>query len=95
MKLLDGIYDITSYAAMRCEPADTIIKAFGGLTAVSRIVDATPGAVIRWRMPKEKGGTGGAIPHWHIPKLLADARAKELGMTAADFFPTDTAGEAA
>ncbi|SMC41345.1 hypothetical protein SAMN06297251_102100 [Fulvimarina manganoxydans] len=76
---------------MRCEPANSLIQKFGGLSAVAKVVEATPNAVMRWRMPKAKGGTGGAIPHWHIPKLIAEARRSGINVEPGDFIVLDEA----
>lgn len=72
---------------MLCEPANSIITKFGGPEAVAVIVDATPGQVRRWRRSKEKGGTGGIVPHWHIEKLVAAAIARRIKLKPADFAP--------
>jgi len=72
---------------MRCDPADTIIKKFNGLTAVAAIVRITPHSVMRWRRPRECGGTGGMIPHWHMAKLLEAAKELEIDLDPADFLP--------
>lgn len=70
---------------MPCEPANSIITKFGGPEAVAAIVDATPGQVRRWRRTKDKGGTGGAVPHWHIKKLLAVAAERRIKVRPEDF----------
>lgn len=75
---------------MHCEPANSIITKFGGPEAVAAIVEATPGQVRRWRRSKEKGGTGGAVPHWHIGKLMLAAQARRIRLKADDFLPTAT-----
>ncbi|MFC0482491.1 hypothetical protein [Gellertiella hungarica] len=48
--------------------------------------------VMRWRMPKEKGGTGGVVPHWHIPAILAAARERDIDVGPLDFAPVIDAG---
>jgi hypothetical protein len=72
---------------MTCEPATSIIKKFGGPDVVATIVEATSGQVRRWRYEKERGGTGGAVPHWHIPKLMEAAKARRIKLKAEDFLP--------
>jgi hypothetical protein len=72
---------------MRCDPADAIIKKFNGLKAVADIVEVTPHTVMRWRRPKEEGGTGGIIPHWHIEKLLDAARERKIDLAPNEFLP--------
>jgi len=74
---------------MRHEPANKIINEFGGLTAVATIVGVSPHSVMRWRMPKQSGGTGGAIPHWHVPVLLAAAKERKIKLRPEDFVTFD------
>lgn len=76
---------------MRCEPANTIITKLGGLTQVARMADITPNGVMRWRMPKDKRGTGGAVPHWYIPALMAGAHEMGVSLCLDDFYPHDAA----
>lgn len=59
------------------EPAASIIKVFGGLSATAEAAGTTTTTVQRWRRPESKGGTGGYIPRWHHDKLIAKAR--EMG----------------
>jgi len=72
---------------MRCEPANQIIQKLNGLKAVAEIVGVTPHTVMRWRTPRARGGTGGVIPHWHMPKLLIAARDRGIALEPGDFFP--------
>lgn len=72
---------------MRCDPADTIIKRFGGLSAVARITGVTPHSVMRWRSPEDSGGTGGAIPFRHVPALIEAAKGRGIALAADDFLP--------
>lgn len=70
---------------MHCQPAAKIIDALGGVNAVAEIAGVDLSRVVRWRLPKASGGTGGTIPQRHIPALLDRGRA--LGLTADDFLP--------
>lgn len=72
---------------MRCEPANSIIKRFGGLTAVSEITGVTVHSVMRWRMPRPVGA-GGAIPVKHAEALIAAAKMKGISLGADDFLPS-------
>lgn len=72
---------------MRCEPAQSIIEKFGGISAVAKIAGVTPHSVMRWRMPREKGGTGGFVPHWHVMRLLEAAGEQKIDLKPADFMP--------
>lgn len=68
-----------------CEPASTIIKTLGGLTAVAKGVDSTPTTVHRWRLPSEKGGTGGFIPRKHHTRLIAMAESRGIEIPPSAF----------
>lgn len=72
---------------MRCEPANTIINKFKGLKPLADVTNVKVHTVMRWRMPKEKGGTGGVVPHWHVPAILEAAKARGLDIRASDFAP--------
>jgi len=39
-------------------------------------------------MPKERGGTGGVIPHWHVEAILEAAKARKIKLSQADFMPS-------
>ncbi|MDG2570621.1 hypothetical protein P7L87_23970 [Vibrio parahaemolyticus] len=69
------------------EPANTIIKLLGGPTRVAEAVNVHRTRVHSWMRPREKGGTGGVIPHWHVPKLLAFAQKKGVKLKRTDFAP--------
>lgn len=72
---------------MRCEPANTIITKFNGLKPLAEVAGVTVHTVMRWRTPKEKGGTGGVVPYWHISAILQAAKAKGIDIRATDFTP--------
>lgn len=74
-----------------CEPAASIIKQIGGLTVVAKIAGVDISRVVRWRLKKDKGGTGGAIPLRHVPTLLAYAKQNEILLSAEDFMPRQAA----
>ncbi len=70
---------------MHCEPAASIIRLLGGLTALASAAQTTPTTVQRWRLPNEKGGTGGFIPRRHHALILKHARKVGVGLTPAAF----------
>jgi hypothetical protein len=72
---------------MRCEPANSIIIKFNGLSALAEVTGVSVHTVMRWRTPREKGGTGGVVPHWHVPAILLAAKAKGIDLAPADFSP--------
>ena len=72
---------------MRCEPANSIIIKFNGLTALAEVTGVSVHTVMRWRTPREKGGTGGVVPHWHVPAILQAAKEKGIELVPADFSP--------
>ena len=69
------------------EPARTIVALLGGEAKVARIAGVSITAPYRWQASREKGGTGGAIPHWHVAKLLEHAEANGIAITPASFAP--------
>jgi hypothetical protein len=75
------------------EPARTIISKLGGATAVAAIAGVHRTRVYLWMRGKEVGGTGGLIPQWHIPKLMAAAQANGVTLTGDDFLPQLPASE--
>lgn len=74
---------------MQCEPATSLINRLGGLTKVSGVCGVNVSTVQRWRMPREKGGTGGFIPHWHARRLLDHAAKEGIAVKAEDFFVSE------
>lgn len=69
------------------QPAEEIVRKLGGPTAVAKIVGVHRTRVSNWMRPREKGGTGGVIPHWHATKLLNYARDHGVAVTPNDFLP--------
>jgi hypothetical protein len=67
-----------------CEPAASLIEKLGGLSAVARWLDVRDTTVQRFRTPKSKRGTGGSIPHWHIPKIIALGASRGVKVTIED-----------
>jgi hypothetical protein len=68
------------------EPAKTVISKIGGVEAAASITGKHVSRVYRWMYPRDKGGTGGAVPHEDATKLLEHAKANGLPLAAADFF---------
>lgn len=55
----------------KLEPAKSVIEKLGGPEAVSRLTGRHISRVYRWMYPKDRGGTGGVIPHDEARKLLS------------------------
>lgn len=66
------------------EPAASIIGALGGPAAVAEYLKTADNTPYRWTYPRDKGGTGGVIPHWHHDDLLRMAADKGVLLTRAD-----------
>ena len=71
--------------------ADHVISKCGGVPVVSEITGASVSRVYRWRMSKDRGGTGGLIPSSHHVAILNGARARGIDLSPADFFPQEAA----
>jgi hypothetical protein len=67
------------------EPAASIIRLLGGLSAVADALSTTTTTVQRWRRPREKGGTDGYIPRWWHGKIIATAEAKGIQLPPTAF----------
>jgi hypothetical protein len=65
-------------------PADKCITAFGGVRALARALERNPSSVVRWRKPKDEGGSNGAVPSALQGRILAIAQARGLSLTAED-----------
>ena len=71
------------------EPASTVLAKIGGVEVASKVTGKHVSRVYRWTYPREKGGTGGVIPHEDATKLLKHASENNLELVAADFFMVD------
>lgn len=67
------------------EPANEIIKKFGGVGAVASITGVTADAVYRWPYPKKRGGCDGWIPAKHHTALVEAARKRGIKLEYSDF----------
>jgi hypothetical protein len=65
-------------------PADKCIEAFGGVRALARALERNPSSVVRWRKPKDEGGSSGAVPSSLQGRILALAQERGLPLTAED-----------
>ena len=65
-------------------PAVKCISAFGGVRALARALERNPSSVVRWRKPKDEGGSNGAVPSALQGRILAIAQARGLSLTAED-----------
>lgn len=66
--------------------AHNIIEKCGGVSAVAAICGCTENWVYRWKLPKEKGGTGGYVPRSAQEAILNAAKDGRVSVTPADFF---------
>ena len=73
-------------------PADRCIEAFGGVRALARALERNPSSVVRWRKPKDEGGSNGAVPSALQGRILDIAQARGLSLTAEDLI-LRTAGD--
>jgi len=68
------------------EPAKSVIAKLGGVEVVSTVTGKHVSRVYRWMYPRERGGTGGTIPHAVARKLLDHAAKTDIPLSAAEFF---------
>lgn len=69
------------------EPAASIIRKFGGVSATASVTGVHRTRVSNWMRAREAGGTGGMIPQRHIASLIGAAAERGLDLTVQDFFP--------
>jgi hypothetical protein len=67
------------------EPARSIIEKIG-IEKVAEVTGRHVSRVYRWRLSRERGGTGGFIPPTEARQLLLYARTQAIDLTADDFF---------
>lgn len=67
------------------DPAFSVILRFGGVEAMSDITGLPEKTIRRWMRSRQRGGTGGIIPHWHHEFLLGRARDIGISISRADF----------
>jgi hypothetical protein len=67
------------------EPAQSIIRALGGPTVVSGILNIHRTRVSSWQRSREAGGTGGSVPQRYHRILLDHADANGIALSADDF----------
>lgn len=77
------------------DPAKSVIATIGGVEKVASITGRSITRVYRWMYPKDRGGTGGVIPHAEARKLLEYAEAERLPLSPNDFFAARQQSEAA
>jgi hypothetical protein len=85
------------------DPADKVIRAFGGATSLGGRIGLHRTQIHRWRLSKERGGCGGVIPRAHHERLIELAKESKIALTTSDLIPWVTltdevlsqAGEAA
>lgn len=78
----------------KLDPAKTVLTKIGGVDVAARVTGKHVSRVYRWTYPREKGGTGGVVPHDDATKLLEYAKANGIALDAGDFFQI-TSSEAA
>jgi hypothetical protein len=68
--------------------AERVLRKFGGVRKLARILGLAPSTVARWNWPKSKaGGTGGRIPSDKLEKIMSVARAHGVLLTDEDILP--------
>jgi hypothetical protein len=73
--------DYKTEEPMYLNPAQCVVRVFGGVRATARAIGRTPGAITRWNRPKEEGGTCGQVPSAAQRAILKVAKKKKLDLT--------------
>lgn len=77
------------------EPARSVIEKIGGVDAVATVTGKHVSRIYRWTYPRNRGGTGGVVPHDDATKLLIHAEKKGIALRASDFFVVPSHPESA
>lgn len=88
-KWLDEVRDNREYLSMapkHLDPAKTVVAKLGGPEVAAEVTGKHISRVYRWMAPREKGGTGGAVPQEDAEAILQFAAENSLPIVAADFF---------
>jgi len=72
------------------EPARSVVAKLG-TRVVAEVTGKHVSRIYRWMAPREKGGTGGFIPHEDANALIEYARAEGVDLSPGDFFPPSLA----
>lgn len=78
---------------MFCEPAASIIEVVGGASALARHLDTSPSSPLRWRLPRDKGGTDGIIPAKYHDRTIALAAERGVALPRGAFADPELAQE--
>lgn len=70
-------------------PADKVIRLFGGVQALAKLLGVSRVQVWRWSEDKLASGLGGRIPLRHHAPILEAARARGFTLTYEDLNPPD------
>lgn len=64
--------------------AERVIEAFGGASRLSDLTGIDKSSVYRWKYPKDRGGTDGAIPHGNHGAIMRAAVQYGIKLTRSD-----------
>lgn len=78
---------------MFTDPAASIIEVVGGASALARHLGTSPSSPLRWRLPRDKGGTDGFIPAKYHDRIIALAAARDVELPRAAFVDPAVAQE--
>lgn len=77
------------------DPARSVIAKIG-VEKCAEVTGKHISRVYRWMYPKDRGGTGGTIPHADAAVILAYARESGIPLSASEFLePAPVEGDAA
>lgn len=66
------------------KPAEYVIQSFGSGAEVARVLGVDKSTVSRWKLPREKKGTNGIIPHKYWGALISEASSRSIPLTVVD-----------
>lgn len=74
--------------AQYLDPADKVIRSFGGAGSLGKLLGIHRTQIHRWRIARDRGGCGGVIPRSHHVKLIELASTRDdIDIKDADLVP--------
>lgn len=64
--------------------AERVIEAFGGAKRLADLTGIDLSSIYRWKYPKDRGGTDGAIPHGNHFKIMQAVNKHKITLTRSD-----------
>ncbi len=74
----------------KLDPAYSVIRKFDqdkrrGESVLADRLGKDRSTILKWTLPREKGGTGGYVPPWHYEEIIAFAQELGVALEPSEF----------